>query len=51
MSRTSVKNEAETEKCVAEPPRMCGRSPNGVLIASYATVPTMRMDMRTFQED
>src|SRR5262245_23038624 len=37
---TLVKKDAETEKCVAEPPRLRSRWPKGVLIESIATEPT-----------
>ena len=39
-TRTSVKNEAASEKCTAEPPSIRSRSPNGVLTASKAMDPT-----------
>src|SRR5215813_4984763 len=39
---TSVKNEAATEKCVAAPPRLRSREPNGVAMESMATEPTTK---------
>src|SRR4051812_17918134 len=40
---TSLKNEAATEKYVAEPPMQRSTLPNGVSSASNATLPTTRM--------
>src|SRR3954454_20113248 len=40
---TSLKNEAATEKYVAEPPMQRSTLPNGVCMASNATLPTTRM--------
>src|ERR1051325_12175972 len=42
---TGEKNDAATEKYVAEPPRQRSTFPNGVSSASNATLPTTRMDM------
>ena len=39
-TRTSLKNDAASEKCTAEPPSMRSRSPNGVRTASKAMDPT-----------
>ena len=39
-TRTSVNMLAEIEKCVAAPPRMRSRRPNGVSSESNATEPT-----------
>src|SRR5207237_1131376 len=40
---TSLKNDAATEKYVAEPPMQRSTFPNGVLMASNATLPTTRI--------
>src|ERR1043165_9893971 len=45
MRSTSVKNDAATEKYVAEPPRQRSALPKGVWMESNATVPTTRMDI------
>ena len=39
-TRTSVNMLADSEKCVAAPPRMRSRRPNGVSSESNATEPT-----------
>src|SRR5437763_3530633 len=43
-TRTSEKKLAESEKCVAEPPSILSRLPNGVSTASNATEPTTSND-------
>src|SRR5829696_2284089 len=45
-TRTSLKNDAASEKCTAEPPSMRSRSPKGVLTASKAIDPTTTTLMR-----
>src|SRR5436190_12732397 len=45
-TRTSVKNDAASEKCTAEPPSMRSRCPNGVCTASNAIEPTTTRLMR-----
>src|SRR3954454_5761035 len=45
-TRTSVKKEAASEKCTAEPPSMRSRCPNGVCTASKAIDPTTTRLMR-----
>src|SRR3954469_5375420 len=46
-TRTSVKNDAASEKCTAEPPSMRSRCPNGVCTASNAIEPTTTRLMRS----
>src|SRR3954453_5796228 len=46
-TRTSVKNDAASEKCTAEPPSMRSRCPNGVCTASKAIDPTTTRLMRS----
>src|SRR3954447_4650027 len=45
-TRTSVKNDAASEKCTAEPPSMRSRCPKGVFTASKAIEPTTTRLMR-----
>src|SRR4051812_22407558 len=45
-TRTSVKKLAASEKCVADPPSIRSRSPNGVRTASKAIDPTTTRLMR-----
>src|SRR5215216_1694501 len=45
-TRTSVKNDAASEKCTADPPSMRSRCPNGVCTASNAIEPTTTRLMR-----
>src|SRR4051794_15860333 len=46
-TRTSVKNDAASEKWTADPPSMRSRSPNGVFTASKAIDPTTTRLMRS----
>src|SRR3954454_9026331 len=46
-TRTSVKNDAASEKWTAEPPSMRSRCPNGVCTASNAIEPTTTRLMRS----
>src|SRR4051795_12693451 len=45
-TRTSVKNDAASEKCTADPPSIFSRCPNGVCTASKAIDPTTTRLMR-----
>src|SRR3954452_25300419 len=45
-TRTSVKNDAASEKCTADPPSIRSRCPNGVCTASKAIEPTTTRLMR-----
>ena len=45
-TRTSSKNDAASAKCVAAPPSIRSRDPDGVLTASYAIEPTTVTVMR-----